>query len=108
MMDAELALRFVLALAVVLALIVATGWVGRRYMGAGRFAAFPGKRRRLAVVESLQVDGRTRLVLVRRDGAEHLVMVGGASSLVVESGIVAPSTFARAVDAANAGNEAPQ
>jgi flagellar protein FliO/FliZ len=106
MMDADLFVRFVLALGVVLALIVATGWIGRRYMGTGRIAAFAGKRRRLAVVESLQVDGRTRLLLVRRDGAEHLIMVGSTGALVVESGIVPPTGFAQAVEAANAGSEA--
>lgn len=108
MMDADLFVRFVLALGVVLALIAATGWVGRRYMGAGRIAGFPGKRRRLAVVESLQVDGRTRLVLVRRDGTEHLIMVGNTGPLVVESGIVPPTAFAQAVDAASTVTEAPK
>ena len=106
MIDADLFVRFVVALGVVVALIVATGWIGRRYMGMGRIAGFAGKRRRLAVVESLQVDGRTRLLLVRRDGAEHLIMLGGTGPLVVESGIVPPAGFAQAVDAASAGSEA--
>lgn len=42
--------------------------------------------RRLAVVEVLPVDDRRRLVLVRRDGAEHLLLVGGpGGDLVVEN-----------------------
>jgi flagellar protein FliO/FliZ len=101
MIDADLLLRFVVALAVVLALIAVTGWVGRRYMGAGRLAAFAGKRRRLALVETLQIDGRTRVLLVRRDAAEHLIMVGGAGAVVIETGIVPPPAFAAAVDAVN-------
>jgi hypothetical protein len=32
---------------------------------------------RVAVVESLPVDGKRSLILVRRDNIEHLVMVGG-------------------------------
>jgi flagellar protein FliO/FliZ len=100
MMDADLFLRFVLALGVVLALIVATGWLGRRYMGAGRLVGFGNKRRRLAVIETLQVDGRTRLLLVRRDSAEHLIMIGGSGALVVESGIAAPQGFAEAIETA--------
>ena len=106
MIDADLLLRFVLALALVLALIAATGWVGRRYMGAGRLAAFAGKRRRLALVETLQIDGRTRVLLVRRDAAEHLIMVGGAGAVVIESGIVPPQPFAAAVDTAAPTSEA--
>jgi flagellar biogenesis protein FliO len=103
MIDADLFLRFVLALAVVLALIAATGWVGRRYMGAGRIAAFAGKRRRLALLETLQIDSRTRLFLVRRDTAEHLIMVGAAGAVVVERGVTAPQGFAAAVESAAAG-----
>lgn len=105
MMDAEIFVRFVVALGVVLALIAASGWLGRRYMGAGRIPGLRGKQRRLALVETLQIDGRTRLVLVRRDAAEHLIMVGGTGALVVESGIAAQTAFAQAVDAAGAGNE---
>ena len=101
MMDSDLLLRFVLALAVVLALIAATGWVGRRYMGAGRIAAFGGKRRRLALIETLQVDNRTRLLLVRRDTAEHLIMVGATGAVVVERSLTSQG-FAAAVDAATA------
>jgi hypothetical protein len=105
MIDADLLLRFVIALAVVLALIAATGWIGRRYMGGGRIAAFAGKRRRLALVETLQIDGRTRVLLVRRDAAEHLIMIGGSGALVIETGIVPPQPFARAVNAAEASAE---
>jgi flagellar protein FliO/FliZ len=107
MIDTDILLRFVLALALVLALIAATGWLGRRYMGTGRLAAFAGKRRRLALVETLQIDARTRVLLVRCDAAEHLVMVGGAGAVVIDKGIVAPQPFAAAVEAANTTTEAP-
>jgi flagellar protein FliO/FliZ len=108
MIDAGLLVRFVLALALVLALIAATGWLGRRYMGSGRLAAFAGKRRRLALLETLQIDGRTRLLLVRRDTAEHLIMVGATGAVVIERGIMAPQDFAEAVTSATnaAGGEA--
>ena len=105
MMDADLLLRFVLALAVVLALIAVTGWVGRRYMGTGRLTAFVGKRRRLALVETLQVDGRTRVLLVRRDATEHLIMVGAGGAVVIERGIAPPQPFAVAVDASQSVNQ---
>ncbi len=38
---------------------------------------------RLQIVESTVVDARRRLVLVRRDDVEHLIMIGGPADLVV-------------------------
>ncbi len=99
MIDAGLMLRFALALALVLALIAVTGWLGRRYMGAGRLSSLRGKRR-LSVVEALAIDGRTRLLLVRRDATEHLIMLGATGAVVVERAITSRDEFSRAVDAA--------
>ncbi|MTJ82626.1 MAG: flagellar biosynthetic protein FliO [Telmatospirillum sp.] len=84
-MDWDLYFRAVLALGVVLALIAAAAWVARRY-GLGGALALGRKARRLALVEVLPLDNRRRLVLVRKDGVEHLLLIGGASDLVVEKG----------------------
>src|ERR1700756_3056135 len=43
---------------------------------------------RLAVIDAAAVDGRRRLVLVRRDNVEHLLMIGGPTDIVVEPNIV--------------------
>ena len=43
---------------------------------------------RVAVIESLPVDGKRRVILVRRDNIEHLVMVGGRNDVVIESNIM--------------------
>lgn len=100
MIDTDLLLRFVAALTFVLVLIAGVAWLGRRYMSGGRIGRLAGRRRRLAVVEVLPVDGRTRLVLVRRDTVEHLIVLGAAGTAVVESGIAPQGDFAGAVDAA--------
>jgi len=42
---------------------------------------------RLQVLDAAAVDARRRLVLVRRDNVEHLIMIGGPTDIVVESGI---------------------
>src|SRR5450756_2169486 len=42
----------------------------------------------LAVIDAATVDGRRRLVLIRRDNVEHLLMIGGPTDLVVEPNIV--------------------
>lgn len=81
--------RFVLALAFVLALIGVMAWLARRF-GFAPPARLPGQPRRLKVVESLPLDARRRLVLVRRDQTEHLLLVGGANELTVETGIRSP------------------
>ncbi|SOE08574.1 flagellar biosynthesis protein FliO [Hoeflea halophila] len=49
-----------------------------------------GKNRmpRLAVLDATAVDTRRRLVLIRRDDVEHLVMIGGPTDIVIESRIV--------------------
>ena len=45
------------------------------------------KGSRLGIVEFCELDQSRRLVLLRRDDVEHLVLIGGAQDLVVESGI---------------------
>lgn len=42
---------------------------------------------RLAVLDAAAVDTRRRLVLIRRDDVEHLVMIGGPTDIVIESRI---------------------
>ena len=86
--DWGLAARFVVALAVVLALIAAATWFARRYLATGLAGRLGGKRR-LSIVEYALLDGKSRLVLVRRDNVEHLLVLGPTGAAVVESGIVA-------------------
>jgi len=45
---------------------------------------------RLGVIEQASVDARRKLVLIRRDGTEHLIMTGGPVDVVIETGIQAP------------------
>ena len=75
--------------------LVAAGayWVVRSYMaGTSPRAALFGPKPipRLAVVDYANVDGRRRLVLVRRDDTEHLIMTGGPVDVLIETGIAAP------------------
>jgi hypothetical protein len=53
---------------------------------------------RVAIIESLPVEGKRKVILVRRDNIEHLVMVGGRNDLLIESNIMrrpAPSRARR-------------
>lgn len=42
---------------------------------------------RLQVLDAAAIDTRRRIVLIRRDNVEHLVMIGGPTDIVIESGI---------------------
>jgi len=83
------ALTFILAFVAVLALIGLAAWLVRRFAG-NRLGANTNRSRmpRLAVIDAAAVDGRRRLVLVRRDNIEHLLMIGGPTDIVVEPNIV--------------------
>ncbi len=45
------------------------------------------KGQRLGIVEYHEIDETRRLVLLRRDETEHLVLIGGHQDLLVETGI---------------------
>ena len=85
----DILLYLLLALAVAGALVAGV-LVLRGYLtGTPPTAAFfgPKPERRLAVVEQSNLDGRRKLVLIRRDNVEHLIMTGGPVDVIVETGI---------------------
>jgi hypothetical protein len=85
----SLPVRFFIAFVVVFALIGVTAWLVRRFgSGALGGAGARGRAPRLAVIEAGAVDGRRKLVLIRRDNIEHLIMIGGPTDIVVEANIV--------------------
>lgn len=94
--------RFILALIFVIGLIALLAAMARR-AGWG-FPAAAIKRagnRRLGIVEVTPLDGRRRLILVRRDDTEHLLLVGPTSELLIETGIAGSGTdFRQALTAA--------
>src|SRR3954471_19134785 len=80
--------NFVIAFAFVLLLIGAAAWLVRRFGSTRIDAAARGRLPRLAVVDAAAVDGRRKLVIIRRDNVEHLLMIGGPTDVVVETNIV--------------------
>ena len=79
--------RFLAALLFVLGLIALVAWLARRLrLGPG---GAPGAARRLAVLETLPLDARRKLVLIRRDDTEHLLLLGTDGSRLVEGAISA-------------------
>lgn len=80
-------LAFAISLAVVLALFALFVLIIKRLAG-GRVSSVRSRQPRLAIMDSTNIDTRRRLILVRRDNIEHLILVGGPSDVVVEQGIV--------------------
>jgi hypothetical protein len=82
--------KLIIGLILVLVLIAIAAWLLKRF-GTSRIAGQGGGRgrqQRLAVLDSATVDARRRLVLIRRDNVEHLILIGGPTDVVVEPNIV--------------------
>ena len=112
-MDLDQVLRGLLALVFVLGLIGGITLLAKRFGFTPR-ATLPKRSRRgiggqkasssrrLAIVEVLPVDAKRRLVLIRRDDKEHLIMLGADRELLIESGATSPDLADALAD------EAPQ
>lgn len=83
-------LRTLGALGIVLGMLAGALWAVRRYD-----VKLPGRvgstgRKRIELVERLAVDAKRSVALIRRDGCEHLVLIGPDGHAVLETGIQAP------------------
>lgn len=45
------------------------------------------REHRLLVMDAAAIDAKRRLVLIKRDNTEHLIMIGGPTDIVIETGI---------------------
>lgn len=82
-------LNAVFALGIVLVLIVIGLWLLKLFTKAGERLG-RGSDRRLQVVDSAMVDGKRKVMIIRRDNVEHVIMTGGPQDLLIESGIAVP------------------
>lgn len=88
----------VIALFVAVLAIAGAGFYFYTRGHSGDWAGFFAPRmRRLAFIERAYLDGGRKLLLVRRDDVEHLILIGGPIDLVVETGIQAEAYPAAAV-----------
>lgn len=101
-MDGDSYLRFILALVLVLGLLALAAFLLRRSGIAPKL----GRSRRLSAVESLPIGPKHRLLLVRRDNVEHLLLLGPQGDLVVEGDIVGGSSTAAKGDPGKADDSA--
>jgi len=80
-------LRMIGALAIVLGGLAGALWAVRRFdlRLPGRIGAAPRRERRLELVERLTIDPRRSVLLVRRDGREHLLLIAPEGHVVIEA-----------------------
>lgn len=77
-------LNVVVAFGIVLALMLGLAWAARR-LGLDRLQPKARAGAEIACVETLYLDPKRRLVIVRRGARKHLLLLGPNSELLVES-----------------------
>jgi flagellar protein FliO/FliZ len=94
--EGSYALKMLFAFIAVFGILALALWLVKRFGGErlGNTSA-RGRQPRLAVIDHASVDGRRKLVLIRRDNVEHLLIIGGPTDVVVEPNIVRAAGPAR-------------
>ena len=77
------------ALGIVIVLIVLGLWLLKVVSKAGERLG-RGNEKRLQVIDTATVDGKRKVMIIRRDNVEHVIMTGGPQDLLIESGIAVP------------------
>lgn len=78
---------FIILFAAILLGVLILIWLARRLLGGTLVSGGRSRQARLAVMDATPVDARRRLILVRRDDVEHLILIGGPTDVVVEQNI---------------------
>ena len=94
-LDLPLPYVYVASLAITALLIAIFGFALKRFKtmsGPSGRAGGRNRQPRLGVVDTFSIDRQRQLVIVRRDGAEHLILIGGTSDLLIESNIIRAAT----------------
>lgn len=86
-LDGETLVRFLLIFGFVIFLIVALAWILKKLSLVTSRVGKLGEEARLSVSEAVAVDHRRKLVLVKRDHVEHLILIGGENDLLLEHAI---------------------
>ncbi|TCT40291.1 flagellar biosynthetic protein FliO [Martelella mediterranea] len=79
-----------ISVAVIILALIAIGLLFRHRPPSPFIKGGKNRRPRLYVVDAAAVDARRRVILVRRDNVEHLVMIGGPNDILLETKIPAP------------------
>jgi flagellar protein FliO/FliZ len=78
--------KALISLIFVLGLILALLYFYRRY-GFMSFSPQTSRKKRLSIQETLFLDSKRRLIIVKNDEREHLLLIGGTHDLLIENNI---------------------
>lgn len=88
-MSGDMLFRMLVALVLVLGLLglfaVALRVWGHR-LGLVSLAAPRGDKKRIELLEAVMLDARHRLVIVRCDSRDHMIILGGAQPVILPAG----------------------
>ncbi len=92
-MDSAIYLKFIFALGFVILLLLGLAFLARKY---GLMAKITLKRKksatqRLHITEILPIDAKRRLLLLRKDDKEYLIMLGLEKDLLLDGNLEIPS-----------------
>jgi hypothetical protein len=87
-------INVIIAALIILAVLLVILMVWRTFAGRVR-----GRRgQRIGISEYHELDKMRRLVLVRRDNVEHLILIGGPQDVLIEQSIAGPGLTSFADD----------
>ncbi|MDX1949912.1 MAG: flagellar biosynthetic protein FliO [Rickettsiales bacterium] len=84
-LNSSLALIFVLCLIGIVSVLLRKYLLKENYLGKN-------SDKRLSVSESLMLDQKRKLVLVKRDEKEHLILVSTDDNIIIEKDIIKEDT----------------
>ena len=76
--------KFLMALLFVLGLIGGLGIMAKRAGLGNRGPIVRGKSKRLSIIETMALDPKRRIVLIKCDTSEHLILLGANSEQTID------------------------
>ena len=89
-------LKFFFALLFVIGLIGGLALIAKKFGMGNRGPMRRGSKNRLSIIDSMQVDAKRRIVLIRCDNKDYMLLLGGATELLIEDNL--PVDFAQETD----------
>jgi flagellar protein FliO/FliZ len=80
-------LKFFSALLFVLGLIGGIALLAKKLGMGNRGPMRRDKNSRLSIIETMQLDAKRRIILIRRDDKEYMLLIGGVTELVVDGNL---------------------
>ena len=85
-------LKFFFALLFVIGLIGGFALIAKKLGMGNRGPIHRGKGNRLSIIESMQIDSKRRIFLIRCDDKDYILLVGGVTDFLIEGNM--PTDFA--------------